>query len=33
MQLFTGLVSKSSLIRHFREHANALGVGRRRKKM
>jgi hypothetical protein len=25
MQLFTGLVFKSSLIRQFREHANALG--------
>jgi len=33
MQLFTGLVFKSSLIRQFRERANALGVRARRKKM
>ena len=33
MQLFTGLISKSSLIRQFRERANALGVRARRKKM
>jgi hypothetical protein len=33
MQLFTGSVSKSTLIRQFRERANALRVRGRRKKM